>query len=164
MSTLPPRLLAATLNIIRKTFVFQGDNDPMFSVLDHLLALATHDQAFEVEAFTRSPMNIFRCEIPEHKSSLALRWKTELLNTPIFRQPIKRAGAWSTSPVQPLKASTWLRYLKRLGINAGLEHPFTQYAIRRGLLNAVNGKFILPVMSWKVLLTRVTRQEGRQTL
>ncbi|KAL8696099.1 MAG: hypothetical protein Q9201_007827, partial [Fulgogasparrea decipioides] len=43
-----------------------------------------------------------------------------------------------TSPTAPLRASRWISYLKRLGQKAGFEHAFTQYGLRRGLLNVVN--------------------------
>ena len=113
----------------------------MFCLLDHLLSLAVHDQAFEVNGITTDIANIFRCEIPSHKTSVALKWKNEVMDKPIFREPIRSVGLHGTSDWQPLKSSTWLRYLKRLGLSAGLEHSFTQYSIRRGLLNAVNGKY-----------------------
>ena len=112
----------------------------MFCLLDHLLSLALHDRAFEVNSLTSNIANIFQCEIPSHKTSVALRWRKEVMDTPIFREPIRSAGLRGTSDLQPLKSSTWLRYLKRLGLSAGLEHSFTQYSIRRGLLNAVNGQ------------------------
>ena len=112
----------------------------MFCILDHLLSLAFHDKAFEVDSITTSVANIFRCEIPNHKNSISLRWRDDVLNKPIFRQPMRSFGVCGTSDSEPLRSGTWLRYLKRLGLNAGLEHPFTQYVIRRGLLNAVNGK------------------------
>lgn len=63
------------------------------------------------------------------------------MDLPIFRQPARSAGFCGTSDTEPLRSGTWRRYLKRLGLNAGLEHPFTQYSIRRGLLNTVNGEF-----------------------
>lgn len=46
-----------------------------------------------------------------------------------------------------MRSSTWLRYLRRLGRNSGLEHSFTQYCARRGLVNAVNSKWILLLSS-----------------
>ena len=109
----------------------------MFCVLDHLLSLAADDKAFEVDSIATNIANIFKCEIPNHKNSISLKWRDDILNKPIFRQPIR---SFRTSDTEPLRSGTWLRYLKRLGLNAGLEHPFTQYVIRRGLLNAVNGK------------------------
>lgn len=115
----------------------------MFCVLDHLLALAVHDKAFEVNAINRDPSNIFRIKIPEYRNSLRLSWKSSIANIPLFRQPENCAGVWITSATQPLKSSTWRRYLKGLGISAGLEHPFTQYVIRRGLMNTVNSKVTL---------------------
>jgi len=45
-----------------------------------------------------------------------------------------------TSPTNPLRASTWIGYLKRLGEKAGFQYSFTQYGLRRGLLNVVNSK------------------------
>lgn len=44
-----------------------------------------------------------------------------MLNIPVFREPERAVDEHRTSPIKPLKSSTWLRYLRRLGRNSGLE-------------------------------------------
>ncbi len=74
--------------------------------------------------------------------------KRNVLDTPVFREPGHAVDGYCTSPTQPLRSSTWLRYLRWLGHNSGLELSFTQYCAQRGLVNAVNSKSVLlPVRS-----------------
>ncbi|MCJ1286736.1 hypothetical protein MMC26_006082, partial [Xylographa opegraphella] len=80
--------------------------------------------------------NIFFAKMSEGRNSLVLKWKREMLDRPVFTQPMKAKGSSTLS--QPLCASTWIGYLKRLGLKAGLEHSFRQYGLRRGLLNVIN--------------------------
>ncbi|KAG8531634.1 uncharacterized protein KY384_003265 [Bacidia gigantensis] len=77
-------------------------------------------------------------QIPPGRKSLTLKWRRRVLDLPVFQEPLRGAGEAGTSPTAPLRASTWIRYLKRLGQKAGFERSFTQYGLRRGLLNVVN--------------------------
>lgn len=81
---------------------------------------------------------MFWVKIPPNKKSLTLKWKRRILDCPVFREPLRGAGESGTSFTEPLRASTWIRYLKRLGQTAGFQQSFTQYGLRRGLLNVVN--------------------------
>ena len=84
--------------------------------------------------------NIFRAEIPSGKKCLQLKIKRSKLDIPVFRAPGRAADGFRTSPTEPLRSSTWLRYLQGLGRRSGLEKSFTQYCARRGLVNAVNSE------------------------
>lgn len=126
------------LDANRKTLVIDGENDdPLFSLLDHLLSLAAHDDAFEAKS-AQHVENIFRARMPLGRKSLILKWKRDVLDLPVFREKLRGVGESGTWPTDPLRVSTWIGYLKRLGVKAGLQHSFTQYGLRRGLLNVVN--------------------------
>ncbi|MCJ1422042.1 hypothetical protein MMC32_008411 [Xylographa parallela] len=121
-----------------KTLVIDGeDDDPIFSLLDHFIALAMYDDAFEAES-AKDVQNMFWVKMPPSKPSLTLKWKRRVLDLPVFRQPLRGAGECGTSPTEPLHASRWIGYLKRLGQTAGFQYSFTQYGLRRGLLNVAN--------------------------
>jgi len=133
----------ADLCTSRKTLVIGGgDDDPLFSLLDHFISLAVHDDAFEA-TYAKNVENMFRVKVPPGRKSLTLKWKRRVLDLPVFRELLRGAGEAGTSPTEPLLASTWIRYLKQLGQKAGFQHSFTQYGLRRGLLNVVNSKSAL---------------------
>lgn len=69
---------------------------------------------------------------------MQLKIKKAKLDLSIFRQPERSVNGYRTSITIPLKASTWGRYLLKLGQAAGLKQNLTQYAFRRGLINAIN--------------------------
>lgn len=122
----------------RKTLVIDRENDdPLFSLLDHVISLAVHDDTFEAKS-ARKVENMFWAKVPSGRKSLILKWKRDALDLPVFREKSRGVGGRGTSPTDPLRASTWIGYLKRLGEKAGFQHSFTQYGLRRGLLNVVN--------------------------
>ena len=97
---------------------------------------------------------MFWVKIPPGKKSLTLKWKRRALDRPVFREPLRGVGESGTSSTEPLRASTWIRYLKRLGRTAGFQHSFTQYGLRRGLLNVVNRTSPLLSLTSKVFSRR----------
>ena len=101
--------------------------------------MALYDNVFVAES-VRNISHIFGAKVPSGKRSLQLKMKRKVLDIPVFREPGRTADGYRTSPTQPLRSGTWLRYLRRLGRNSGLEQSFTQYCARRGLVNAVNSK------------------------
>ena len=126
----------------RKTFIVEREDNPLLCLLDHLLSMALYDDVFAAEPL-RNVNNIFRAEVPAGKKCLQLKMKRAVLDTPVFREPGRAVDGHRTSPTKPLRSGTWLRYLRRLGRNSGLEQSFTQYCARRGLVNAVNSKLVL---------------------
>lgn len=119
---------------IKKTLIIDGENNhPLFCLLDYLLALALDDETFEAES-ARYIENIFRVKIPPGKHSLALKWKRELLDLPVLREPTRGDKGSGTSPTKPLRASTFARNLRRLGRIVGPRGNLGQKYFRRGLL------------------------------
>ncbi|KAA6415050.1 MAG: hypothetical protein FRX48_01801 [Lasallia pustulata] len=114
-----------------------GEDDPLFSLLGHFISLAVHDDAFEA-TYAKNIENMIRVKRSSGRKSLTLKWKSRVLDLPVFREPLRSAREVGTSPTEPLLASTWIRYLKQLGQKAGFQQSFTQYGLRRGLLNVVN--------------------------
>ena len=103
---------ATNLCASRKTLVVDGeDDDPIFSLLDHLISLALHDDAFEAKS-ANDVKNIFWVKMPPGKKSLTLKWKCGILDCPVFREPLRSTAESGTSPTEPLRASTWIRYLQ----------------------------------------------------
>jgi len=57
----------------RKTLVIGGgDNNPLFSLLDHFISLAVYDDAFEA-TYAKNVENMFRVKIPLGRKSLTLK-------------------------------------------------------------------------------------------
>ncbi len=138
----------------RKTLVIDGENDhPLFCLLDHLLALALDDEAFEAES-AKYIENIFWVKMPPGKRSLTLKWKREVLDLPVLREPMRGAEGSGTSPTKPLCAITFARNLKRTGRKAGLQGNLGQKYLRRGLLNVVNSMTSLPYLNSKSCLAK----------
>ncbi len=64
---------ATNLCASRKTLVVDGeDDDPIFSLLDHLISLALHDDAFEAKS-ANDVKNIFWVKMSPDKKSLTLK-------------------------------------------------------------------------------------------
>lgn len=70
-----------------------------------------------------------------------MEWKRESLNLPVFREKLRGMAETGTSPKEPLRAGTCISILKRLREKAGFQYSFTQYGLRRGLLNVLNSMY-----------------------
>ena len=105
-----------------------------------MISLALYDDAFEAKS-AKNVENMFWVTMPPGKKSLTLKWRREVLDLPVFREKLRGVAESGTSPKEPLRAGTWISYLKRLGEKAGFQHSFTQYGLRRGLLNVVNSMY-----------------------
>lgn len=117
-------------------------------------SLAVDDDAFKAES-AKDVQNMFWVKMPPGKKSLTLKWKPRVLDRPVFREPLRGVGEAGTSPTKPLRASTWIRYLRRLGEKTGFQHAPTQYGLRRGLSNVINRTSTLlsltsNVFSWRL--------------
>ncbi len=138
----------------RKTLVIDEENDhSLFCLLDHLLSLALIDKAFEAES-AHDIKNIFWVKMPPSKQSLTLKWKREVLDLPVLREPMRGSEGSGTSPTKPLRANTFARNLKRTGRKAGLQGNLGQKYLRRGLLNVVNSTPSLPYLNSKLCLAK----------
>ncbi|OJD25540.1 hypothetical protein ACJ73_03093 [Blastomyces percursus] len=120
------------------TYIFHERDDNMaLCPISHFLALALADQAFQAQGIN-SPEDIFRIEVPRYRNSLQLRWRSEMLDIPVFRRTYHTAHGVRVSPDRALPYDAFNQCLQRLGRNAGLEEPLTPYCIRRGTANAVD--------------------------
>ncbi|OJD12900.1 hypothetical protein ACJ73_09278 [Blastomyces percursus] len=141
-----PNILLAKLSILHtkgednkprvKRFVITHHPEPMLDLMGQLLALAIKDNIFAADF--KSLDNIYWHEIPAHKTGMQLKIKRKELDTPVFREPEQTSTGRRTSDSIPLKASTWSRILKNLGILAGLPYSLTQYVFRRLVVNILN--------------------------
>ncbi|KAI0626734.1 DUF3435 domain-containing protein [Pyrenophora tritici-repentis] len=121
-----------------KTFKMYQNKNPLLCPIAHMVALGLHHNAFAASSIS-SPEAILRAHIPARKSCRIFRWKKDMLQTPVFREPARARGqALSESPATPLRAQTAARYLKRLGRDVGMEQSVTQSCIRRGVGNGVD--------------------------
>lgn len=114
--------------------MYQNKN-PLLCPIARIVAIGLHHNAFAASSI-RSPEAILRARIPSRKNCRIFKWKESMLRQPLFREPARNNRA--TNTVEPLRAQTAARYLKRLGRDAGLEQPLTQSCIRRGAGNAVD--------------------------
>lgn len=104
--------------------------------------MVLYDEVFAAESL-RNDSHIFGAKIPSGKRCRQLKTKRTVLDTPVFREPGRAEDWYRTSLTEPLRSGTWLRYLRRLGGNTGVEQSLTQFCARRGLVNAVNSKSLL---------------------
>lgn len=121
---------------LSKRFVIEHEYNPLFDLLEQLLAMAMHDRIFvaDIDDIER----IYHAEIPYHKRGMQLKIKRERLDVLIFRQPERSEKGHRTSDKRPLKSRMWSRNVKRLELKAGLKENLTQKVLRRGAINAIN--------------------------
>lgn len=138
----------------RKRFLFYENDNLLLCPIAHFLALAFADRAFEASSLQEAT-NILRVQVPQHKKSLTIQWRQEILDIPVLRQSVRTEGGFRTSQHEPLSAAASGRYLRRLGEATGFEHPLSHYAVRRGTGNAVDGTrfLVLFLLLPTVLLT-----------
>jgi hypothetical protein len=101
-----------------------------------LLALAFADNAFKEEGI-QCPEDLYTLEIPHFKETLAIQWKPELLETPIFRRQVKGDISHSI----PWNYSDFNYCIKRLGFLSGYPQDLNSYVLRRGAANAIDCTF-----------------------
>lgn len=115
--------------------LYERKEHPIFCPVTMFLALAFADGAFRDEGI-RTPEDLRAIRIPAFKETLEVKWRQEILDTPIFRRT--QDGAISlTAPFRPGDLNY---YLKRLGKLAGYPQQLTSYALRRGAAAAVDCK------------------------
>ncbi|KAM7192210.1 Protein of unknown function (DUF3435) domain containing protein [Rhypophila sp. PSN 637] len=120
---------------IPKTFILYEVDNLIFDATLLMVTLAILDQAFKAEI--SSVEDIYRIRVPPARHSLEFDWNEDILDIPVFRQPESISGKIGTSPTQPIRYQTYIRYLQRLGIVSGFMQILTSYMIRRGSGEAV---------------------------
>ncbi|KAI9808022.1 MAG: hypothetical protein M1827_007547 [Pycnora praestabilis] len=120
------------------TFLFREEDDPIFCPITHILTLAFVDHAFEAPSL-RSVEQIFGLRILKPVNCIQLHWKESMKKIPVFRQAVRAANGFKTSPNKALRYSTFDHYLERLRYATGFEEKLASYCVRRGTGNAVDG-------------------------
>ena len=98
-----------------------------------LLALAFADNALKEDGI-QCAEDLFTLEILHFKEALAIQWKSELSETPIFRRQVN--GEISDS--EPWTALDSNYSLKRLGLLSGYPQSLSSYVLHRGAANAIS--------------------------
>lgn len=102
-----------------------------------MITIAILDGAFESKV--TSMEDILRIRVCPPRRSLEFRWRAQIMKSPIFRQAERTSTGIQTSPAKALRYHTYLYYLQRLGLQAGLIQILGGYVIRRGASEAVEG-------------------------
>lgn len=102
-----------------------------------MITVVILDNAFESKV--TSMEDILRTRVRPPRRSLEFKWRAEMLKKPIFRQAERTSTGIQTSPTKALRYHTYLYYLQRLGLQAGLMQILGAYVIRRGAGEAVEG-------------------------
>ena len=134
--------------------LYERRDNPMFCPIMNLLALAFADNAFK-ELGIEKPEDLFSLEIPHFKESLSIQWKSECLETPIFRRQVKDTICNST----PWTFSDFNYWIKRLGFLSGYPQTLTSYVLRRGAANAIDCT-LLSVQAERYCLLTLFRPTG----
>ena len=125
-------------NICRKIFCLYEVDDFIFDPVVRMIALGILDDAFEL-GFELAE-DIFKLRVDRHRQTMRLRWKASWENKPVFRQAVPTSDGIQTSKDEPLRYHTFLYYLQRLGMMAGMMKILNPYSIRRGTGEAVDGE------------------------
>jgi hypothetical protein len=114
----------------RKTYILTEVDTLVFDAILLMIIAAILDDAFESKV--TSMEDILRIRVRPPRRSLEFRWRAEMMKKPIFRQAERTSTGIQTSPTKALRYHTYLYYLQRLGLQAGLMQILGAYVIRRG--------------------------------
>jgi hypothetical protein len=120
----------------RTKFFMHGDYQLAYCPITQIISFAFRDGAFVNTDLT--PELIWRLRVPKRSSSLALRWKTEVLNTPLLRRFDRTTCGYELHPSLPMTYESSRRALKELGRDARFEDDIGHYNFRRWAANEVN--------------------------
>jgi len=125
-------------NICRKIFCLYEVDDFIFDPVVCMIAIGILDNAFKL-GFERAE-DIFKLRVDRRRQTMRLRWKASWENKPVFRQAVPTSDGVQTSKDEPLRYHTFLYYLQRLGMMAGMMKILNPYNIRRGTGEAVDSE------------------------
>jgi hypothetical protein len=115
---------------------------PILCPISHILARVLRDNAILVDGYTTAEP-LFDTHLQDPVQAVKVHWKPSILKIPVFRRSVHQmATGYEKSITEPMLYSTYAFYLERLGEDTGLEEKLTSYCFRRGLANAINGRFL----------------------
>lgn len=116
------------------TYILTKVDTPIFDPIPLMITMAILDDAFESRV---SSMNdILRVRVRPPRRSLEFKWRECRRR---FSGILSAATVIQTSPTKVLRYHTYLYYLQRLGLAAGLMQILGGYIIRRGVGESVKG-------------------------
>ncbi|KAJ5182143.1 hypothetical protein N7449_012290, partial [Penicillium cf. viridicatum] len=143
-------------------FFMYGDYQLVYCPITQIISFAFRDGAFVNAELT--PELIWRLRVPKRSSSLPLRWKPEVLNTPLLRWFNRTTCGYELHPSLPMTYESSRRALHELGRDARFENDIGHYNFRRWTANEVNRKSLqsgqeisLARSGRECLASRVTR-------
>ncbi|KAH0559988.1 hypothetical protein GP486_003490 [Trichoglossum hirsutum] len=113
----------------RKDFTFYEGADLVICPIIPFLALAFVDDAFEANIAT--PTKIYDLVIPDRKTRIHLKWKTEWAERSIFRDVEATSSGVRISETKHLQYSKHRHHFIRLGRACGFEKVLQFYDLRR---------------------------------
>lgn len=116
-----------------------GDYQLAYCPIAQIISFAFRDGAFVNTELT--PELIWRLRVPKHSSSLPLRWKPEVLNTPILRRFERTPYGYELHKSLSMTYESSRQALKELGRDAKFEDDIGHYNFRRWTANEVNRKY-----------------------
>lgn len=118
-----------------------GDYQLAYCPIAQIVSFAFRDGAFVNTELT--PELIWRLRVPKHTSSLPLRWKPKVLNTPILRRFERTPYGYELHESLSMTYESSRQALKELGRDAKFEDDIGHYNFRRWTANEVNRKLLL---------------------
>lgn len=120
----------------RTKFFMHGDYQLAYCPIIQIVSYAFRDGAFLNTAL--SPETIWRLRVPKRSSSLPLRWKPEILDTPLLRHVERTEYGYELHKSLPMTYDSSRQALRELGRDAKFEDDMGHYNYRRWTANEVN--------------------------
>ncbi len=127
----------------------------LFDSILLMIVLCILDDAFE--ANIKSVEDVYRVRVKKPRRSYRFQWKAEKLDIPVFHQPIMTPDSVRTSETLALHYHTFVYYLQRLGLLAGLIQLLVAHMLRRGAGEAVERTSMSLLIAISVHLTLTLR-------
>ncbi|EED16117.1 conserved hypothetical protein [Talaromyces stipitatus ATCC 10500] len=120
-------------------FFMHGDYQLAYCPIVQIISYAFRDGAFLNTKL--SPEIIWRLQVPKHLSSLLLRWKPDILDTPLLRRVTRTEYGYELDKSLPMTYDSSRQALRELGRDAKFEDDIGHYNYRRWTANEGNRNF-----------------------
>lgn len=129
--------------------LYENRNCPAMCPVAHFLGLAFADRALHPALMEQglTPAKLHTFKSPEGRVTIEFKFRDDILDIAVFRGWKSGFNGVEIDPVKPLKAQFLNEECRRLGEQAGLEHRFTPYCLRREVGTELTGKVTDPFKS-----------------
>ncbi|KAH8696487.1 hypothetical protein BGW36DRAFT_360320 [Talaromyces proteolyticus] len=118
-------------------FFMHGDYQLSYCPILQIVSYAFRDNTFVNTAL--SPETIWRLKVPDPLTCLPLRWKPELLDTPLLRHVHRTEYSYELHPSLPIAYASSRDGLRELGRDAKFEEDVVHHNYRRWATNEMLG-------------------------